>query len=134
MRSLLERSVALFGPKATAISQIWQLQRECATRDWDGYGAEPVSEVAAGLAQDFIRALPDGYPLPEIAPEPDGSLSLDWISSRDRLFSVSVGKRNRLAFAWLDGSDSGHGVANFDRELVPQKILDGVRDVFERPR
>lgn len=43
----------------------------------------------------FVRALPAGTPLP-------GCLSL------------SVGSAGRLAFAWIDGQDRGHGADHFD--------------------
>ena len=93
----------------------------------------PVDQVsgtdAVMLAERFLRALPYRIPLPELAVEPDGSISLDWIRSRTRLFSVSVGRASRLAFAWLDGSDTGHGVARFDGQNVPPRILEGIEAV-----
>ena len=48
-------------------------------------------------------------------------LAFDWIVSRARVFSVSVGTTNRLAFAWIDGTDRGHGVARFDGDAVPAR-------------
>ena len=127
-----ERSFALFGRKAEAISQIWALVSECDETGWDGGSAEPISEIAAHAASDFIRALPGDVPLPEAAPEPDGSISLDWIQSRSRLFSLSVGSGSRLAYAWLDGADRGHAVARFDGDAVPLRILDGIRRIVNR--
>lgn len=129
-----ERSHALFGEKAVAISQIWALANECDEGGWDGEGAEPISPLAANLAAAFIRALPAGVALPEFAPEPDGSISLDWIRSRHRLFSVSVGRNSRLAYAWLDGTDRGHAVARFDGQLVPRRILDGISGILDHGR
>lgn len=134
-----ERSQALFGPRAAAIADIWALVRECAEPDWDGSGAKPVSEIAAQVADDFVRALPEGVPMPEFAPEPDGSISLDWIQSRNRLLALSVSAGSRLAYAWLDGTEKGHAVASFDREAVPPSILDGIRRIMDgnagvRPR
>ena len=124
-----ERSVALFGSKATAISQIWALAKECAEFDWDGASGEPISLTAASMAADFIRALPDDIQLPEFAPEPDGSISLDWIQSRTRLFSLSAGTTNRLAYTWLDGTDRGHAVVRFDGQTVPIRIVEGIRNI-----
>lgn len=123
---LAQRSQALFGAKAVAIAQIWALADECCEFGWDGGDASPLEHLAVTSAEDFIRALPDGVPLPEFSPEPDGSISLDWIQSRHRLFSVSVGATNRLAYAWLDGGDRGHGVAAFDGETIPPRILEGI--------
>ena len=127
----VERSQALFGNKAMAISRIWALANECAEPGWDGDGALAISFVSVTNAVAFIRALPDGVPLPECAPEPDGSISLDWIQSRNCLFSLSVGTSNRLAYAWLDGTDKGHAVARFDEdEGVPPRILTGIKAIM----
>jgi len=123
---LAERSQAIFGGKAAAISQLRAIANECAEAGWDGYHAFPIEWTSVRLAEGFIRAMPDDFPLPEFAPEPDGSVSLDWIQSRNRLFSLSVGVTNRLAYAWLDGSDKGHGVARFDGERIPPRIIENI--------
>lgn len=130
--SAAERSHALFGAKAKAISQIWALAHECSAPGWDGDSANPLTPRAAGLAVQFIRALPDKYALPEFAPEPDGSIALDWIHSRNRLFSLSIGASNRLAYAWLDGADKGHAVARFDESSIPSRILEGISAIMSR--
>ena len=126
---LIERSQALFGRKADALSQLASLATECAAPGWDGETAAPIDPVAVLWVERFVRALPDGMPLPEFGPEPDGSISLDWIASRTRLFSLSVGRSGRLAFAWLDGTDTGHGVAGFDGRNVPQRVLEGIKAI-----
>jgi len=128
----VERSQALFGSKAAAISQIWALANECDRPDWDGEHSFPIEHATVFRAAAFIRALPDWVPLPEFAPESDGSISLDWIQSRNHLFSLSVGASNRLPYAWLDGTDKGHAVANFDGDAVPRKILEGIIGIMNR--
>jgi hypothetical protein len=128
----VERSQALFGGKAAAISQIWALANECDRPDWDGEHSFPIEHATVFRAAAFIRALPDWVPLPEFAPESDGSISLDWIQSRNHLFSLSVGASNRLPYAWLDGTDKGHAVANFDGDAVPRKILEGIMGIMNR--
>ena len=125
-----ERSQALFGEKSAAISQLRTLANECADQDWDGYDARAIDPQAVAVAESFLRALPRGVALPEFAPEPDGSVSLDWIHSRNRLFSMSVGDGYRLAYAWLDGTDKGHGVASFDGAVIPPRILDGINAIM----
>lgn len=126
----VERSQALFGNKATVISQLWALANECAEPDWDADGALPISKIAVFNAISFLRALPDGMALPECAPEPDGSISLDWIKSRNRLFSLSVGNSNRLLpYAWSDGVEKGHAVARFDGGSVSLRVLDGIKAI-----
>lgn len=114
-----EHSLALFGEKAVALSRLAVLAQECAEPGWNGAAAAPLDPIAISRAGRFIRSLPDGVPLPEFAPEPDGAVSLDWIASPTRLFSLSIGRSNRVAYAWLDGADKGHGVARFDGQNVP---------------
>lgn len=123
------RSLALFGPKADAIRSIWALVNECGETGWDGEDAEPISEIAAHAAADFIQALPADVPLPEFAPEPDGSISLDWIKSHSKVLSISVGSGSRLPYAWLDGEDRGHEVFHFDGETIPEIILNDIRSI-----
>ena len=124
-----ELSQSLFGAKATAISELWRMANECGKEDWDGNDALDLNARAVANSVAFIRALPDGLPLPEIAPEPDGSVSLDWISARHRMFSISVSSSDRLAFAWIDGSDKGHGVARFDGRKVPARVIQGIQSI-----
>ena len=126
----VERSQALFGEKAVAIAQLRTLAMECAQEDWNGEGALAIDSRALANAEAVVRALPQGVLLPEFAPEPDGSVSLDWIASRTRLFSLSIGPGPRLAYAWLDGADKGHGVATFDGLHVPARVLEGIRSIL----
>jgi hypothetical protein len=128
----VERSQALFGEKASALAALAALEAECAAAGWDGDGAEAIGPVAVAAAKHFVRVLPDGLPLPEFAPEPDGSISLDWIRSPTQVFSLSVGRSNRLAYAWLDGADRGHGVAHFDGQNIPARILEGIQGIMGR--
>jgi hypothetical protein len=124
-----ERSVALFGEKTVALSALTVLATECAEQGWDGEDAAALDPVAVMSAKRFVRALPEATPLPEFAPEPDGSISLDWMQSRNRLFSLSIGRGNRLAYAWIDGTDRCHGVAHFDGRNVPAQVLAGIQDI-----
>ncbi|HEV7928092.1 MAG TPA: hypothetical protein VGR14_22260 [Verrucomicrobiae bacterium] len=85
-----------------------------------------VDPCAIVIAQGFLRALPEGVALPEFSVEPGGSISLDWIESRSRLFSLSIGGNHRFAYAWLDGTNKGHGVESFDGQQIPERLLDGI--------
>lgn len=124
-----ERSQVLFGQTANAISELLELAAECARDDWDDEGSLAVSATAIGNAISFLRALPKDIPIPEFSVEPDGNLSLDWIDSKSRLLSLSVGESNRLAFAWLDGSDKGHSVVRFDGVQIPPRLISAITDI-----
>jgi len=113
----------LFAEKEIAISHLRHLANDCAEPGWDGNAAFAIDSDVLQNAEDLVRSLPYGIPAPECAPEPDGSISLDWIQSRKRMFSLSIGSNNRLAYAWLDGTDKGHGVACFDGLSIPARVL-----------
>lgn len=128
------RSQWWFGPKSAAIARLDDLARECGSGEPDEDGAGTVSPESVRLAERVVRALPDGTPMPEFAAEPDGSVSLDWIASRTRMFSISVGTGDRLPYAWLDGSDHGHGVAAFTGEILPPRLIDGIAAIMRNGR
>lgn len=126
----IEESLSLFGTKSSALSDLRALANECSEANWDGEEADPISLLALRIAAQVVRALPDDIPLPEIAPEPDGAISLDWIRSNSQLLSLSVGDSLRLPYAWLDGTDRGHAVERFDGTRIPAGLLANVRRIF----
>lgn len=123
-------SQSLFGSKTELLDQVASLISECSKEGWDGYGALPLDPNAFSRVIELIYSLPDGFPLPEISPEPDGSISLDWISSKRRMLSVSVGKSDRLPYAWINGTDRGHGVVRSAAYSFPLKIMNEIQDVM----
>ncbi len=113
-----------------ALSQLQDIACECSAPDWNGEDALPVGSAAIQNAKDFIRALPEDVPAPECAPEPDGAVCLDWLPSRRHTFSLSVSGGNRVAYAWLNGAEQGHGTAHFDGSSVPECALAKLRLVL----
>jgi hypothetical protein len=124
----VEHSDALFGSKTAVISELWGLACSHGEPYWDGGEAFAVDRAAVALAVAFVRALPDDCKMPEVAVDPDGAVSLDWIPSRQRMLSVSfAGNSDRLAYAWIDGTDRGSAVARFDMRTVPMRLLQAIR-------
>jgi hypothetical protein len=131
MRSA-SQSQALYGTKSAAVSALWMLVAEFSTHSPDGAGSLPPALGALVVAEQVIRALPGDLPVPELAVEPDGAISLDWIVSRNCMLSISAGPTDRLSYAWVDGADHGHAVAHFDGERIPARIVAGIRALMNR--
>jgi len=93
----------------------------------------PVTTAAVRSASRFVRVLPHSLPLPQVAIDPDGAISLDWTPSRTRAFSISVDDSSRLAYAWMNGSDRGHGVVRFG-DAIPTSLLSQLTDVIDDDR
>ncbi len=51
---------------------------ELSVGNWDGFEAEPISKGAAARVKLFLELLPAHIPMPEIIPEPDGNIGLEW--------------------------------------------------------
>lgn len=128
----VESSTALFGGRISVLAAIRSLTDSHAQRGWDGGEAAPASRAAIDLAVDFVRALPDDCAMPEVGLDPDGAVSLDWLPSRHQMLSISfTANSNRLAYAWLDGTDRGNGVARFDRQTIPRRLIDAIAAMNE---
>lgn len=122
-------AVSLHTAKNALVSRLWSLMEECGEADWNGYEAAPLSLAAVEQAIEFIRAWPFENNLPDCAPEPDGSINLEWIYTRHRRATVSLDGGTRLAYAWLDGVSKGRGVAAFQNGNVPPVIVESVRGI-----
>ena len=119
----IECSRALFVSKKDALNRLSELAAECAQADWDGYGAEAVSQSAVERSAHFIRRLPEDLPLPEISVEPDGEIALDWSPTQTQTFSVSIGTTDQMACAWVNGTEHGHVVVSSTNGEISWRIL-----------
>jgi hypothetical protein len=47
-------------------------------KNWDGYGAEPISKETIAYARRLLRIMPVVFGPPDISPGADGSIALEW--------------------------------------------------------
>jgi hypothetical protein len=112
-----------------AYATIEEVRAECSQPNWDGYGARPISEAVAERARSFLDNLPSSLPAPDIVPESDGDLAIEWHLGSQRVFSVSISKEGPLHFAGLFGEEERHGVEPF-YGVVSSEILSYIRKLF----
>jgi len=98
-----------------------------------GTGDEmPVDSDTIKAAKLFAFLLPRFVALPEVSADPDGEISFDWLGPSGKMFSVSVDKQNRLAYAgWFGEKSRNHGIEEL-AESCPQEILRGIERVGRR--
>lgn len=97
--------------------------------NWDGYGASPVAVETFERARWFLAAIPEAWPSPEVAPEPDGALAFEWARGRRWVFSVSVDPGGRLSYAGLFGVSRTHGVESF-AGTIPDAIVGNLARLY----
>ena len=96
-----------------AFNELCEVAEDSACPNWDGYGAEPVSNDVYGFAYRFLEALPLGTPAPSVGAEPDGQLTLEWYKAPRRTLSVSVSGEGDLHYAALIGLSKAYGTEPF---------------------
>jgi hypothetical protein len=105
--------------------------RECSEEDWDGYGSLPITEEVYLEAKKLIRSLPLAYfmPMPEIVPEPDGSIGIEWSMGNRLIFVASVRGKNEIVYAGLFGMNRAHGIEYFG-DYLPPAIIANLRRMY----
>jgi hypothetical protein len=110
-------------------AEIEEIAQECATRDWDGYGAAAVSQRARENAERFVDLLPSDLPPPNAVPTPDGHIALTWDFGPGRILTISVGESGSAAYAGILGNGvRRHGVELF-RDDVAKVLVESIREV-----
>ncbi len=98
--------------------------------NWDGYDAEPVEPASIANALALLAGLDPETPLPEITPNPNGTLTLDW-EAEDESLSLELGVMRFSSF-W----ESRHGTAMKDGFLdtgPPEFVLRALAEMFPEP-
>ena len=93
--------------------------------DWNGYGAQPIKREACVEAWKLLQMLPSSLPLPEIMPERDGSIALEWTEGPHATFVINVSGNNVINYAGIFGTNRINGSAYFD-DFLPQMIIDSI--------
>src|SRR5205823_1597654 len=85
-----------------------EVSKRYAHQGWDGYDASPISPASAAAALQLIDRLPENLQEPQVVPEPDGEIALEWTAGRDMLFSLTASGR-ALIYAGILGGNRRHG-------------------------
>jgi hypothetical protein len=96
---------------------------------WDGYDATAIELRACLMAADLFALIPAEVAEPDIIPEADGDIALEWQRAPRQVFSISISATGRIAYAGLFGSSRVYGTEQFTGTL-PLAILEGLRRLW----
>jgi len=122
---------SLSGAEQLIRGELAQVFQECSVPDWDGDGSLVITDETYEYAEDFLRALPFGYPLPSVGPDPRGLIAFDWDPSDDYSLTVTIGPDGDITYAAHLGVRSRRrGSELFDGD-VPSHILKLIADLYD---
>ena len=112
-----------------AFEELFEAFEECGHPGWDGCEALPISADVFATARDFLFALPNAFPSPEVSAGEGGEINLDWFPGPQSNFTVAVLPDRRLIFASVAPNRRLRGAEVFE-DRVPDAILTELRRVF----
>ena len=94
--------------KEQLLIQLDEIYSECSSADWDNEGALPLNKKSYHAVRDFLKILPGHIALPEITPEPNGSLGLEWDQNGYHM-ALSICKDHQLVYAIISKTSRNSG-------------------------
>ena len=69
--------------------------------DWDGEGADPITNDVIETAIEALQYLPTEIEPPDISADPHGNIEFDWHLKNGTMFTISIGKEGHLILSGL---------------------------------
>ncbi len=102
---------------------------ECSVENWDGYDSMPLPRKAFTEVTKFLKLLPITYQMPDIVPEPNGNIALEWYKNRDFVFVAGISGNNIIEYAGLFNKiNKTYGSEHFE-DFIPPAILQNIKRV-----
>lgn len=113
-----------------SLRSLQEVYQQNSVKNWDGYGAAPISIDAYSEVTRLLTMLPSYIPLPDIIPEPDGGIGLEWYKGKGFSFVISASGKNIITYVGRFGENNQiYGTENF-MDTVPQIVLNGLKRLF----
>lgn len=106
-----------------------ELANDCSEYNWDGDNAVPIDKGAIERTMWFLSKLPKNIPLPELSPEPDGMICLDWIIKRNKSFSLSIGSEWIASFCFVAGDENSCGTVDLQNGQDLQNLFQLIMNI-----
>ncbi len=126
-----EQEMAVSSPHSAAYNRLTDIYYQCREPNRAGQNETSISDTVVGLAEQFIRCLPGYIQMPEISPEPDGSLYFEWFQQPRRIMSVSIDAQGLVSWSVLYGREDPRGSFIFTGNDIPEIVLCLIKKVSE---
>ncbi len=105
--------------ETSIVGEIDAVAADCSTENWNGENSEPIGDKTVANAKKFVSLFPDDIPLPDVVPEPDGSIGFEWDFDRDHWMIVSVDEEGSIYYAAkFDEHSKSDGKIDFNTEKI----------------
>ena len=109
----LASAVSTGGAVEQATDEVFAVFEEASERNWDGYGAAPVTPEAVDHALAFAKSMPARLRAPDdVGADPDGDVVLEWWGADDGVLTIAVHQDGSTSYAALLGDDEIHGMSD----------------------
>lgn len=105
------------------LGEIAEILDDCSTRGWDGYDAVPISADSVIAMVEILDNLPEGLQGPDVVPQPNGSLALEWQTDDRRMFALAATGQTIVYAGRFGGSATQYGQERFFG-VIPQPVLE----------
>ncbi len=113
-------------------NELEELSMEASHQNWDNLGSAPLDSDTYQMAKRFLLALPASLPAPELTADRDGEVNFDWFGPNGQIFSTSLRKDGRIAYAGqFSPRIRSSGVEEFN-DAVPKKIVECIKIIHPR--
>jgi len=100
--------------------------------NWDGESAVAISNAAIIEVLKLINLIPESsIPMPEILPEPNGEIGLQWFKNKRHVFVVSLSGKQKMTYAGIFGDYKTHGTDYFG-ETLPTILIENLRRLYHQ--
>ncbi len=114
------------------LEKLDELYINCSAENWDGYEANPISPDAYFEAKKLLHSLPYVFPMPDILPEPEGEIGLEWYRERGFSFAISVSGQNKIIYAGQFGKNNEiHGSEDFSGS-IPMIVFYALKRLYSK--
>lgn len=119
------------GASSDLIDEIEEIATEYAEEGWDGYDSQPINADSIAITKSFIEVFPvtSDIPLPDIVPEPNGSLALEWYIDKRHVFIARLKENSEIIYAGLFGESNTHGTEFFS-DSIPSTIISNLKRLY----